>query len=128
LATSAILRLSIGLSYFAMLIILNFLIIYNAITIFEKIKDSSFLENNDYSNAIKTGMAKSRTQLTLTSIFVMICGVLFVLLAPNPARLISLNIMFMSVVLLAVSVYVIPFVWSLLISYCNKRKVKKEQK
>lgn len=128
LSISAILRLSIGLSYFAMIVILNVLIIYSAINIFERIRESGFIENKDYSSAIKTAMIKSRKQLTVISVAVMTIGVLFVLLAPTPARLVSLNIMFMSVVLLAVSCYVIPFVWSMLITYCNKRKVKKEQK
>ena len=127
MSIGAILRLSIGLSYFAMLVILNVLIAYSAFNIFESIKESSFLENNDYSNAIQTAMKKSNFRLFLLSIAIMIIGVLFVILAPNTARFVSLNIMFMAVVLLAVCSYVIPFIWSMLITHCNRRKVKKEK-
>jgi len=125
LSIGAILRLSIGLSYFAMLVILNILVVYASFNIFESIRESSFLESNDYSNAIKTAMKKSNFRLFLLSIAIMIIGVLFVILAPNTARFVSLNIMFMAVVLLAVCCYVIPFMWSIFITYCNKRKVKK---
>ena len=127
MSIGAILRLSIGLSYFAMLVVLNVLIAYSAFNIFESIKESSFLENNDYSNAIQTAMKKSNFRLFLLSIAIMIIGVLFVILAPNTARFVSLNIMFMAVVLLAVCSYAIPFIWSMLITHCNKRKVKKEK-
>ena len=124
---ASILRLSIGLSYFAMLVILNMLIFYCSFNIFETIKESNLLENNDYENAIGQTMKKSRFKLCLISVAVMIIGLLFVLIAPDAARYISLNIMFMAVVLLAVSCYVVPFMWSVFITHCNKRKVVKEK-
>lgn len=127
MSVSTILRLTVGMSYFAMLVILNMLIIYSAIQIFENIKDTSYLENNDYSNAIKSGIQKSKLRLTLLSVAVMIIGVLLVLLTQDTTRLMSINVMFMAVVLLAVSCYVVPFMWSVLITHCNKRKVKKDK-
>ena len=63
MSIGAILRLSIGLSYFAMLVILNLLIVYAAFNIFESIRESSFLESDDYSNAIQTAMKKSNFRL-----------------------------------------------------------------
>jgi len=127
LSVSAILRLSIGMSYFAMLVILNLLIVYCATDIFENMRDNSFLADNDYKNAIESAVKSSRFKLCLISIAIMIIGVLFVIIAPNAIRFVSLNIMFMAVTLLAVSCYVVPFVWSMLITHCNKRKVKKEK-
>lgn len=124
MSVSAILRLSIGLSYFAMLVVLNLLIAYCALNIFESVKESNFLANDNYSNAISYAMKKSRFRLCVLSIAIMLIGVLFVLLAPTPIRLVSLNIMFMAVIVLAVSCYVVPFVWSMFITRSNSRKVK----
>ncbi len=123
LSLSAILRLSIGMSYFAMLVALNLLIVYLALSMFESVKESNFLANDDYASAIKTAMKNSRFRLSFISCAVMLFGLLFVLLAPLTAKLVSLNILFMAVIILAVSCYVVPFVWSLCIPYSNKRKV-----
>ena len=84
-------------------------------------------QNNEYSNAIQTALKKSKFRLCFLSIAIMVIGVLFVLLAPNAIRYVSLNIMFMAVVLLAVSIYVVPFIWSMLITYSRKRKVKNKK-
>ena len=126
IACTTILRLSVGLNYFAMLVALNLIIIYSAFSIFENIRENSFLVENNYQEAIENAMKKSKFRLCFLSIAIMVIGVMFVLVAPATLKLTSLNIMFMSVVCLAVSSYVVPFVWSLFITYSRKHKLTKK--
>ncbi|MBR6778793.1 MAG: hypothetical protein IKM43_01400 [Clostridia bacterium] len=126
MSVGTILRLSIGMSYFAMLVILNLLIAYCCFNIFETIRDGAFLDNNEYSKAIQSGMQKSRFKVCFLSVAVMLVGVLFVLIAPEAIKYVSLNILFIAVTILAVSLYVVPFTWSVFITHTNKRKVKKD--
>lgn len=124
MAIGAILRLKIGMSYFAMLVILNMLITYFAFDIFENIREENWLATNQYETAIESSMKKSRFRICAISVAVMVIGVLFVLLAPSALKYVSLNIMFMAVELLAMGWYVIPFVWSVFITICKKREYK----
>lgn len=130
MSIGAILRLTIGMSYFAMLVILNMLIVYSCFDVFENIRETSWLQADDYSNAIKSGMRSARFKQCAISIAVLLIGLLFVIFAPSALKYVSLNIMFIAVVTLAVSCYVLPFVWSVFITHCKKRefkvKVKKE--
>lgn len=128
LSIGAILRLSIGLSYFAMLVILNVLIIYFALNIFEQIRLSSWLDDNKYDMAISNAMNKLKFRISLINILIMVFGVLFVLFAPSSIKYIALNIIFIPVVVLAVSLYVVPFVWSALITKAGNRKKSKVAK
>lgn len=124
MSIGAILRLSIGMSYLAMLVILNLLIMYFAINIFEGMHKSSWLMSEDYAKAMDTSLKASKFRLSVMSVAVMLIGILFVVLAPVAIKYIALNIMFMAVVLLAVSWYVIPFIWSVFITRCRKREYK----
>lgn len=124
LAIGTLLRLSIGLSYFAMLVALNLLITYFAIDIFENIREENWLATNNYSTAIESSVKKSKFRMSVISVAVTAIGLLLVLLAPNTLKYTALNIMFMSVTLLTVGLYVIPFFWSVFITICKKKEYK----
>ena len=124
MSLGTILRLSIGMSYFAMLVMLNMLIIYASINLFETMHKSSWLMSDDYDTAITSALKSSKLRMAIIAISLMIIGLLFVLIAPTTVKYISLNIMFMAVTLLAVIWYVVPFVWSVLITRCRKRIYK----
>ena len=123
-SVGAILRLTIGMSYFALLVILNMLIIYFAIMLFEEMHKSNWLMADNFQEAIENGVNKTKIRMSVISIAIMLIGVLFVLFAPLTIKYTSLNLMFMSVILLAVGLYVIPFVWSVFITRCRKREYK----
>ncbi|MGN0787839.1 MAG: hypothetical protein ACI4L6_02070 [Candidatus Onthoplasma sp.] len=123
-SVSAILRLEIGLSYFAMLVALNLIIIYFAIEIFEHMKKESWLSAKDYATALESAMKSTKFRFSFISIAVMLVGLLFVLFAPTTIKYTALNIMFIPVVCLATVWYVLPFVWNLLIPKCRQRLVK----
>ena len=120
----AILRLVVGLSYFAMLVILNTLIAYGSINLFETMHKSSWLTSRDYDKAIQNALKQSKTRMTVLSVGLMLIGVLLVLIATSPIKYIALNVMFMAVVLLAVVWCVVPFVWSVFITRCRQREYK----
>ncbi len=125
IALSTILRLTVGMSYFAMLILLNVVIMYFAIDMFERMRSTSWLGTGDYANCMKDAMKHSRFRMCVVSTAILLMGVLFVMVAPTALKYISLNIMFLAVVLLAVVWYIIPFVWNILIPHCKKAyKVK----
>ena len=124
ISIGSILRLSIGLSYFAMLVILNLIITYFAFNIFESIRSSSLLGNKDYAAALKASLKETKLRISLISVAIMIIGVLFVVAAPLTLKYVSLNIMFMSVVVLASAWYIIPFFWSLFITKPNNKTYK----
>lgn len=124
ISINAILRLSIGMSFFAMLVILNTIITYFAFNIFESMKKSNWLGNNDYATALKSSIQDTKFRISIFSIAIMVIGVLFVVAAPLTLKYISLNIMFMSVVVLATAWSVIPFIWSVLITSSRKKEYK----
>lgn len=124
LSINAMLRILVGMSFFAMLIILNVLICYSAINLFENMHKSSWLVSGDYQSAMDNGLKLSKTRMYVTSIGLMAIGIFFVLFGTYPIKYISLNIMFMAVVLLAVSCFVVPFVWNVFIPHCRKREYK----
>ena len=121
ISISAILRLSIGASFLAMLVILNTVITYFAFNLFESIRNSSWLGNGDYATALKSAFKETKLRTSLLSIAILLLGVLFVVVAPVTLKYVSLNIMFMAVVVLATAWYVIPFVWSALITSSRKK-------
>lgn len=123
-SVGAILRLSIGMSYFAMLVILNLLIDYFAINLFESMHKSSWLTSKDYNNAIQNALKTSRFRMSVISVSVMAIGVLLVFLTSSTIKYIALNLMFMAVILLAVGCFVVPFVWNVFIPYCRTREYK----
>lgn len=124
MSIGAILRLSIGMSYFAILAILNVITIYFALNIFENMRASSWLANNEYSTALKESLKSIKFRACVFSVAVMLLGVLFVVCAPITLKYVALNVMFMAVVILAVSLFVVPFIWSVLITKCRKREYK----
>ena len=124
LSIGAIARLTVGMSYFAMLVILNMLIMYFAIYLFEKIRRDGWLQVDDYSTAIKTAMKSERKHLITVSVLVYIVGLLFCLFGATPIKLVSINIMFIAVALLFAMLNVLPFAWSLFIPNTRKKKAK----
>ncbi len=129
IAVGAILRLTIGQSYFAMLVALNVLTIYCTIMLFENIRSTNWLVSEQYDMAIDEGIKKSKLRLFIISIALFVAGLLFVIIAPNSIKYISINLLFMAVTLLAVMLYVVPFVWNIFIPYRKKAvKIKKESK
>ena len=117
----AILRLSIGMNYFAMLVILNVLIAYVNFDIFENMRETSWLGTGDYKTALETALKASRFRLCAIFIGLMILGVVFVLTS-YAIKYVSLNVLFIPVVLACVAFYVIPFAWSMFITVCKKKK------
>lgn len=124
ISLGALLRLSIGMSYFAMLVILNLIISYFAINLFESMHKSSWLMSGDYNSAMKTALNASKLRMAIFSVSIMLIGVLFVLLTSSTIKYLAVNIMFMAVVTLAVGWYVVPFVWNVFITHCRKREYK----
>ncbi len=124
LALTAILRLSVGISYFAMLVILNALIVYFAFDFFENIHETTWLNVNDYASAYKHGMQSSRFKNCFLAIAVEIIGLLFVIFGTSAIKTIALNIMFLAVALLFVSLYIMPFCWSMFIVNFNNNTAK----
>lgn len=122
----SILRLTIGMSYFAMIAILNLLIVYLCFALFENIREENWLATKEYSKAINSAIERSKFRMCVMSVAIMLIGVLFAICAPATLKYVSLNIMFMAVVLLAVVSYVVPFVWNVLItsSRIKEHKVK----
>ena len=128
IALSTILRLTVGLSYFVMLIALNLLVVYCCIMLFENIRKTSWLASEQYAQALEDGIKQSRTRLITISIAIFVVGLLFIIIAPVSIKFVSINILFMAVALLAVMLYVVPFVWNIFIPYRKKAvKVKKEK-
>jgi len=124
ISIGAILRLSIGMSYFAMLIILNMLIAYCAINLFETMHKSNWLMSQDYNNAMQSALNSSKFRMSVLSVGVMLIGVLLVLFTSSTIKYVALNLMFMAVIVLAVTWCVVPFVWNVFITYCRKREYK----
>ena len=124
ISIGAILRLQIGLSYFAMLVILNVLMILFAVNLFETMHKSSWLMSDNFGSAIETALNKSKLRMYFLTIALMAIGLLFVMIAPLTIKYVAMNIMFMAVILLAVGLYVVPFVWSVFITHCRKREYK----
>ncbi len=123
MSIGAILRLTIGSSYFAMLVALNVLIIYANFVIFEEIRSTNWLQNKEYANALETGLSNTRFKLCAINIAILILGLLFAIFAPSAIKYVSLNIMFIAVVVLATALYIVPFVWSVFITHCKKPKL-----
>lgn len=120
LCLTAILRLSIGKSYFVMLIILNLLVAISCLGLFENIKETSWLQASNYAQALEDGLKKSKLRLCVLSIAVFVVGLLFAFISPSSLKYIALCILFISVMLLAVMLYAVPFIWSSLITYGKK--------
>jgi len=124
MSVGTILRLRIGMSYLAMLVMLPLLITYAAISIFESMHKSSWLMSGDYGNAIKKSVQANKTKLIVLAFAVIAIGLGFAMFGTSGIKYTSLNIMFMSVTMLAVAFYVIPFVWSVFITLARKREYK----
>ena len=123
----AILRLTVGMSIFTIMIVLNLLIVYGCLNVFESMRKDSWLEAGDYANAIKTAMNQSKFRMNALAIAVFAFGLLFVFIAPSALKYVALNLMFVAVVELAVCLFVLPFVWSACITHCKKRVKKVKQ-
>ncbi len=124
MSAGAILRLRIGMSYLPMLVMLNLLISYVAISIFESMHKSSWLMSGDYGNAIKKSIQANKPKLIVLTFAIIAVGLGFAMFGTSGIKYISLNIMFMAVTMLAVAFYVIPFVWSVFITMSRKREYK----
>ena len=124
ISLGAILRLTIGMSYFAMLVILNAMIIYFAIDLFETMHKSNWLVSGDYAKALDVGIKSSKLRTVFISFAMLIIGLLLVIIAPITVKFVAINIMFMAVTVLGVAWYIVPFVWSALITRCRKREYK----
>jgi len=124
MSLASILRLTIGMSYFVLLAILNLMIIYFACDIFENMRKESWLGNKEYAKALDSAMKTSHTRQLFITIAIMAIGMLLVLFATTSIKYVSLNILFMAVILLASAWYVVPFVWSALITLCKVKVYK----
>lgn len=127
LSISALLRLTIGLSYFAMIVALNVLVLYALFAMLEHMRESSWLSNQDYATAIDKALKTSKLRMLFMSIALLVVGLLFVIIAPANIKYVSINIMFIAVMLLATAWYAFPFFWSVFITY-SKNKTAKESK
>lgn len=128
ISIGAMMRLSVGANYLSMLVILNTLILYSGITLFENMHKSSWMISGDYSQAMAEGIKTSKFRVLFLSIATMAIGVAFVLFGTSTLKYSSLNILFIAVVHAFVSMYVIPFVWNVFILHCRKREYKVKAK
>ena len=124
MSIGAILRLSIGMSYFALLAILNLMIVYFACDIFENMHKESWLGNKEYEKALDSAMKTSHSRQLFTTIAIMAIGMMLVLFATTPIKYVSINVLFMAVTLLATVWYVLPFVWSVFVTLCKVKVYK----
>lgn len=127
ISIGSILRLTIGLSYFAMIAILNMLIVYLTVNMFEIMREESWLATKDYTSAITSALKKSKLKTLFITIAMFAMGVLFAIVAPTAIKYISLNILFLAVTLLAVVWYVVPFVWSVFVTKARVRLPKQKE-
>ncbi|MBE7076741.1 MAG: hypothetical protein E7374_02485 [Clostridiales bacterium] len=125
---ATILRLSIGLNYLAMIVALNVLTIFIAFNLFEELRSSSLLHDEQYSNALSSAMKKIRTRAIFITLAIMLFSILLVIIAPSVVKYTSLNLLFLAVTFAGVILHVIPFVWSMLITHRSAKKlnIKKE--
>ena len=121
LCVTALLRLTIGQSYFVMVVILNLLVILGCFGLFENIRETSWLKAGNYAQALEDAQNKIRLRLCVISIAVFVAGLLFAFISPTSIKYVALGLLFVSVVLLAVMLYVVPFVWSVLITFNKKQ-------
>lgn len=130
MSLGAITRLTIGKSYFAMLLILNVLLIYFAFMFFEHIREEGFLKSDSYEMALNSALKAERKRAIILAVAVYVIGLLFCLFGTNPIRYVSINVMFIAVAMLFTVLYVLPFVWSALITRSRKKhaSVKVKQK
>lgn len=124
LSISSILRLSVGLSYFAMLLILNVMLIYFALELFENMHNERWLGNRDFEQALNSAVKLSKTRQLFISIAVEAIGLLLVLFATSTLKYVAINVMFMAVIMLTFAWYVIPFIWSVFITKCRIKEYK----
>lgn len=124
MSVSSVLRLSIGMNYFAMLVILNMLLIYMQIDLFENMNNESWLGSKEYSQALKSAMKSSRLKQVFVGVALNVVGLLMVLFATTPIKYVSINVMFMAVVLFVCLWYIVPFVWSVFITKCKVKSYK----
>ncbi len=124
LSISSILRLTIGLSYFAMIVILNLLIIYCSFKIFERIRETSWLQSKEYAAALDDALRSTKVEVLFVSIATMVVGLLFALLAPVGIKYVSINILFVSTTLIWAVWYILPFLWSTMITRANIRRFR----
>ncbi len=124
LSIFAILRLKIGMSIFALMIILNALIIYSSLMLFERMKNTNWLFNSNFDSAISDANKYNFKRNTFIAIALAVVGLVFILFVPSPLKLVSLNIIYLAVVMLFATLYVVPFVWSMCITHCKPRKAK----
>ena len=125
---ATILRLSIGLNYLAMIVALNVLTIFIAFNLFEELRSSSLLHDEQYSKALSSAMKKIRTRAIFITLAIMLFSILLVIIAPSVVKYTSLNLLFLAVTFAGVILHVIPFVWSMLITHRSAKKlnIKKE--
>ncbi len=70
----AILRLTVGLSIFAIMVVLNLLIVYGCLNVFESMRKANWLESGDYAKAIGTAMQESKFRMNALAIAVFVFG------------------------------------------------------
>ena len=80
--------------------------------------------SRDFGTAIKTAVKNSRFRMIAITFAILLIGIVFVLFAPSAFKYVTLNLMFMAVVLIACGLYVIPFIWSAAITHCKQREYK----
>lgn len=125
---STILRLTIGMSYFAMLVLVNLLIVYCSFLIFENIRETNWLQSKEYSAALSNALKDTRTRVLFITCAVAAIGLIFAFVAPNNLKFVAINLMFVAVTLLAIVWYVVPFCWSALITRTNIKRFKVKTK
>lgn len=124
MCASIIFRLKIGISYFTVLVVLNALIIYSSLMMFENIKSNSWLVNKEYNQAINQAMKSAKFRNGFIAVALELIGIAFVLFATLPIKSVSLNICYAAVVYLFATQYVLPFVWNICITKTSSKHKK----
>ena len=105
LSFTIILRLTVGFSYFALLVVLNVFIMYYEISMFEVIDRRA----NDQESLINNAVISNRKNMTTLAVIIAVISLLFVIVSPTSLKFVSLGLMFIPVVCLIIGLYVAPY-------------------
>lgn len=106
LSITALLRLTVGASYFALLVLLNLVIMYYEVCLFEATR-----KKGNIVEAIDNALIDNRKNMSVLAVGIAIVSLLFVVIAPTSLKFVSLDLMFVPVVSLAIGLYIAPYLF-----------------
>lgn len=131
LATTLIFRLTINSSFLAINILIILLILGESFIMFDTLEKErqKLNDKNDRSTQLTNTLKANafRQKLMYGAIFAM--SLIFIVLMPSTIKQASLIVLFATVVAMFITIYALPFLWSLTITQISdKIRVKKDKK